>query len=271
MANDAHIHDFIKLTLGDSLTKRTVFTDEVAEQLAKKFDIPSGIMPTVQIVFEPAAHQFKEQSARANRTSKTTRSELNRLRKDVEKLNTTLGSLSSEAWAVLSDTGDWQSYAGVQGPRISREDDTSGVALPFRLHLGDHESGSPRAIDISHLLNCLSALDDCVSSGIKAAGEGQTGRPEDDATFFLLVSAYQVWTSLLMRDFRLDWHSDGEPLTDAAMFCVWVCGAVENGLDTKIARSRIITAARKAQEELRPIKGLEEAKAFATDYSKQVE
>jgi hypothetical protein len=81
-----------------------------------------------------------------------------------------------------------------------------------------------------------------------------TGRPDQQGLWDLLHMGFQVWASVLGRPFKLDWASDGEPITDAARFCVRIARAV----DPSLTLQQIATVSRKVREKSKSIRDLKE-------------
>lgn len=125
--------------------------------------------------------------------------------------------------------------------------------------------GDALPFDISSVSDALRLAKIEFQTGLNIAGEGNPGRPSDDAAVDLSYGAFQVWARTLKREFRLDWTKDNEPLTDAAEFCVAVAQAVSQELGI----NRIAKTARKIRETAIPISSLEKLEPALDHYSEQ--
>ena len=216
------------------------FTETQMATLRDEFELPDEHIATTLAVLEHFAILWKDEVSCARISRPVVRKELKALLKATEHLSDLLEALSGDAWLFI-DRGDF-------GRRYGESD---GDADPF---------------DLNPVEESLKNAKVAFGAALGVAGQGKRGRPTDDASYFLMFGIFQVWVSILRRDFRLDWTRDSQPITQAARFFA----AVWKIIDPSISASRIANSARENREIRLSINSLEDTSEVLAHYSKQI-
>ncbi|WP_127563067.1 hypothetical protein [Nioella ostreopsis] len=243
------------------LRQQTAFTPEVVEQLAQEFDIPKALHDIVGNILILGAAQWAYEMRRAARDFKQIRKDLTGLEKVAVEIARALENLSAETRDVLVEAGFGRTRGGCHYPYISVHD-----SLPVMEY--EPSSGQDSSqISLTEIASILSSLSKCVADAQPTARAGRKGKIDDESMYDLLHSCFHVWESILGRKFSLDWASNGEPITDAAVFCVRVARLV----DPALSLQKIATASRKTREKGMKISDLEKTPEVLEHYRKQFE
>jgi hypothetical protein len=253
--------EFIKRFTEASQGPRIVFTSEIVDQLSEEFGIPIAMRDLVGQILEVGARQWSAETQFSALGFEKIRKELRSLEKAAKAIVSVLENLSADTQQIMVDAGDGRTLGGFPLPRVSMHD--SAPVLEYAAS-SDRES---RCISLAEARSIFAALGQCAVDARPMARATHKGRPEQEALFDLLHVGFHVWASLLCRAFKLDWASDGEPITDAAMFSVRIARVV----DSAATLQQIATAARKVREKGMPIRDLEEKAKVVEHYRKQYE
>lgn len=238
-----------------------VFTSEIIDLIGEEFNIPVTHRDAVGQLLEGGALQWARETRRSALGFEKVRKELGSLEKAAKAIASALDNLSADTQLVLVDSGDGRTLGGFPLPRVSLHE--SSLALEYAA-APDHGS---RCITLTEAKSILAALGQCAIDARPMARASRQGRPEQEALFDFLTFGYQVWATVLGRAFRLDWASDGEPITDAARFSVRIARIVEPAATLQ----QIATAARKVREKGMSFMDLEELPEVMEHYRKQFE
>lgn len=248
--------------LGASLHEPPPLSPDMIARLSVEFDLPADTAPVVGVVLNAAARSFRAESRRAQLDLARCRKDLAKIEKAAQQLLSAIDAASLDAWSVVADA---------QLARSLDLDNVEATMFQIAAQVMQGRVPVPSATDdqtnLSKLRADLADLAEKARAAQVFAGAGKPGRPQDDAAFDLLHGVFHVWSSILARDFRLDWTDDGAPITEAARFCV----AIARAIDPEISTSRIITAARKAREKGIQIRSLEELPEVMGEYRKRFE
>lgn len=253
--------EFFEHLIGKAQSHRAVFTHEVIDRIGTEFGIPDEQRDEIGLILEVGANAFFFETQRSSRDFKRTRKELLGLESAVRTIEKALQNLSADTKDVLLQAGIARRLNGFHFPRISEQD--AVPVLNYTL-TGDQEA---RRITLAEIEAILLALGQCAFEAKPLAKASRVGRPEHEALYDFLIFAFQVWESVLQRAFKLDWASDGEPITDAARFSVRVSHIVEPSLTLQ----QIATASRKVREKVMSFRSLEEVPQVIEHYRKQFE
>lgn len=110
------------------------------------------------------------------------------------------------------------------------------------------EDGGVSMITLSqrHHFESLNILKNYCAAAREVIGPDAGGRPKDEGLRMWAINIRNLWEKELDRRFTLSQHK-GEPVSDAAVFCVRTCSILEPGT----SNARVFTAMRKAIQSYR--------------------
>lgn len=253
--------EFFKRVIGKAQSQREAFTNAVIEQIGAEFSIPTELKDQVGLFLEVGANAFFFETRRAGLDFDRARQELRSLERSVRATEKALQNLSADTKDVLAQAGIARGLNGFHIPRVSEHE---GVQVLNYTVAGDQET---RRITLSEIEAILAALGQCAVDAKPLARASRMGRPEHEALYDLFIFAFLVWDTLLQRAFKLDWATNGDPITDAARFSVRIAHVVEPSLTLQ----QIATSARKVREKSMSFRNLEEVPEVVEHYRKQFE
>lgn len=255
------IQELVERAYGDSLSAKSVFTDEKIQSIAKEFRFPPEQVPEIQAVLNGFAFRWHSETKLAQTNFPTVRREFGAIAKAADSLLNLIDKQSEDAKNIYGLASSTHRLAKSIALSFPEERDPAGGRMDAVI-----ASVNAQVPNMEALVVELTALSTLSQSALGLAGSGRTGRPNDDAADDLMRGVYQVWTAMLVRDFALDWAPDGKPITDAARFCVavWQCVDPSTGLN------KIANAASKQQKIGCPIKDLEKLPKILDHYSKHI-
>ena len=238
-----------------------VFTPEIMDRIGSEFCIPAEVCDAVAPVLELGARDYSFEAQRAALDFERIRKELRALDNAAKSIASALQNMSPETQRILHESGVGRGLKGFDLPRVS------GLPDAPLLHYAKSPDQEPASIPLADVQVVLAALGQCAINAGPAARASKTGRPENQGLWVLLTMAFQVWASVLGRPFKLDWASNGDPITDAAQFAVRVAQVV----DPSVTLREIATASRKVREKGMSFRNLEEVPQVIEHYHKQFE
>ena len=253
--------EFFQRLIGNSQSERSVFTPEIMDKIGEEFAILAPHRNEVGMLLEIGANAYSREAGLEALDFDRVRKDLRSLEKAAKSLTTIMDNLTPDALEILVRVGFVQELKDMPLPRITQSE-TSPV-----LDYADRATDLSRRIPLSEARTIATALSQCAEYAHEKVIESRKGRPENGALVDLLNFGYQVWASVLGRAFTLDWASDGEPITHAAMFSVRIVRFV----DPAATLQQIATAARKVREKGMSFSNLEEIPQVVEHYRKQFE
>ncbi len=261
MTDDDVKREFFERVIGKAQTQREAFTNAVIEQIGAEFSIPTELHDQIGLFLEVGANAFYFEARRAGLDFDRARQELRSLERSARATESALQNLFADTQDVLAQAGIARGLNGFHVPRVSQHE---GVQVLNYAVAGDEET---RQISLSEVEAILAALGNCAVDAKPLARASRMGRPEHEALYDLFIFAHLVWDTLLHRAFKLDWATNGDPITDAARFSVRIAHIVEPSLTLK----QIATSARKVREKSISFRNLEEVPKVIEHYRKQFE
>ena len=252
------VEDHLKAALS---APRTVFTPEIMDQIGAEFGIAAEVRDVIGQVLEFGAREYASEAEWAALEFERIRKDLHALERAAKSLLDAFANVSPQTQWVLHEVGVARRLNGFDLPHVSALD---GDAL---LHYAAPADQPPLCISLADVRSILAALGQCASDARPAAKASRKGRPVQQGLWDLLHAGFHIWSSGLGRPFKLDWASDGEPITDAARFCVRIAHVV----DPSLALGQIKTVSRKVREEAMVIRNLSEMPKGAEHYRKRFE
>jgi hypothetical protein len=240
--------------LGSESSREMIIDEQFLGVLQADYDLPDETISSIQLVLKTSGRAYGQAKQRANVDYASCRKELGDIQKAIKRLSKALDAASLDALAVIKDAKLARALAAVG---------------PEGLWQSELEQGSEATVatesDLDQLRELLLTVEESVIDAVKFARGKKPGRPDDDAAFELMHAIMLVWSSILKREFRLDWARDGEPITDASRFCV----SVARRIDPDISISRVATICRKVREKCLPISNLQEFPEILKEYRKR--
>ena len=202
---------------------RPTYSEADLASLCCEFHIPIGMQPEIASCLEDAAaiwrwyggatagHPTRGASAKALRTVATSAS----------GLKAALAALPMPAADALAAQVVKAESASLKGQHIP-------TGLPVISILHDDGTSAQAVLDLSELAHLVDALE---SMAISAEADLPDGRrtKEDHALRMWISNVEMLWTETLGRPFTRDMTAEGEPISDAARFCVSAFGKVSPG------------------------------------------
>ncbi len=254
--------EFLKSHIESALSSpRTVFTPEIMDQIGLDFGILAEVRDVVALVLEFGGREYASEAQRAALDFERIQKELRALDKAAKSIACALQNISSQTQSILHEAGVGRSLKGLDLPRVS------GLRDAPLLYYSASPDQEALCIPLSDVQALLAALGQCAIDARPAARASRNGRPDQQGLWDLLNAGFQVWASVLGRPFKLDWASNGDPITDAAQFSVRIARVVEPSLTLQ----QIATASRKVREKGMSFSNLEEVPQVAEHYRKQFE
>ncbi|WP_424973208.1 hypothetical protein [Dinoroseobacter sp. S76] len=239
----------------EEIGKRKYFSQAVSGPIEREFEIPSVISSAVFLNLAFGALHYWKQRIQDRASNKAVRKKFDRLNRKASELADMLSTMTGEAWEAIDGVQLAYETAPALYPDWRAANSSDPVDAPPRLTQDD----------VADLAAKLSALAETTEAATRMVGKGQVGRPEDDAMLHLLHVAFQVWTTILGRPFKLDWTGASEPITDAAQFCVRIARVV----DPSISLGRIANASRSVREKSMTVSDLGLTPEIMDHYRKQ--
>ena len=240
---------------------RSVFTPEIMDQIGADFDLPAEVRDGVALLLEFGAREYASETERAALGFERVRKELRALEQAANAITRALEYLSPDTQRILQEAGVGRTLIGSDLPRVSMLADSP------TLHVSASPDQAPLNIPLADIRSILTALGQCAVDAQPVAKASRKGRPDQQGLWDLLHMGFQVWASVLGRPFKLDWASDGEPITNAARFSVRIAQAV----DASLTLPQIATASRKVREMSFQISNLSEFPDAVEHYRKRFE
>lgn len=249
MIDEAAVAEFMKQLAYDvNALPRKAFIPEVIDKLVDEFCIDHAQKDVVGSVLEFGAAQWLHETERAKIDFKRVRMEFERIIQVAEAARDALLNLSDDAQRILVETGEARTIAGSPMPRVAVGE--SALTLNYVLA----PNSESRSILLGEISSILSSLAQCAVDAGPSAGVNKRGKPPDEALSEFLSAGFVVWTKVLERPFKLDWTSDGEPITDAARFSVRIVRIVA----PETTLSKIVTTTRSVRKHINEISNLQE-------------
>lgn len=236
------------------------FTAELFAPIAAKYSIPEEAEFMSRFVLNVAAAHSRQEAEWTAIDLRKVRSKFSLVAKHCQGLREALKLLDEEdllaadkaalASELLADAEVMEMLCmdvRQPAPRIVLDENQPFLQRPDR-----------KAVAFNELDEVLAALEQAISGVELMAGKGKTGRREDATLEPLLQSAFQVYENFISQRFRLQWHVDGQPLSDAACFCVDVVDL----FDPSASLQRIATAANKVRKTSKKVSNLNEVPDF---------
>ncbi|WFE75752.1 hypothetical protein [Roseinatronobacter sp. S2] len=231
------------------------------DEIGADFGIPAEMRDEIGQVLEFGASEYACETERAAHDFERIRKELHALDQAAKSLLNALANISLQTQRILHEAGVGRSLKGFDLPRVTGTDNA-----PL-LHYAASPNQQPLSIPLADIGSILAALGQCAIDARPAARASRKGRPEQQGLWDLLHMGFQVWASVLGRPFKLDWASDGHPITDAAQFSVRIAHVVDQSLTLQ----QIATASRKVREMSFQVSNLAELPNALEHYRKQFE
>ncbi len=261
MSKGTLVDEFVKYVSGPTLDETIVFTPEKVKQIGQDFNIPEDALGWVGEFLEVGAYQWSRETTRSALDFKKIQKELKDLGTASAELAKALENLSPETCKILVETGLARELGGFPLPRVSSQETST------MLNYSPPSSQEFAQVTLPDIQNMASALGECAVGSLRAAKKSPKGRPDDGGLFDFLHIGFHIWESILGREFKLDWHTDHKPITDAAQFCVRIVHCVQP--DTPA--NKIANKAREAREKGMKISNLEELPQVIEHYRKLFE
>jgi hypothetical protein len=240
---------------------RTLFTPEIMDQIGVDYCIPVEMRDEIGLALEFGAREYAFETQRAALDFEGIRKDLRALDKAAKSMLSALETISPDTQRILHEAGVGRTLKELDLPRVSALD---GEAL---LHFAASPDQPPQCISLDDVRSILAALDQCATDARPAATASRKGRPDQQGLWDLLHTGFQVWASGLGRPFKLDWASNGDPITDAARFSVRISHVVDPSLTLR----QIATASRKVREMSFKLSDLSEFPDAVEHYRKRFE
>lgn len=242
------------------------FSTEVFEPIASEFGIPKESANVARYLLNFAAQCSKVETKFHQTNMPIARKQLLKIKKLNEAYLEQLNQLLPETRAVLERT--------IVGTKLAPNFENSGDSLVLR-NQGSESADNSTESDLAEVesINQLLAstteqiehFDSFITLAINVARGNKSGRPTDETLDDLLGTAFQVYVNFAGKPFTLDWHSDGEPLSDAAKFVV----AIVKKFKPNTSLSHIATASRRIREKHIKVSSLHELPEFIANYNKR--
>lgn len=251
--------EFFQRLIGTSQTERAIFTCDVIDKIAEEFDISQANRDQMGLILEVGAHAFATEAQLLALDFKRIKQDLRALEKAAHTLASALDTLAPDTLELLGRSGFAQRLRDMPLPRIT----LSGTS--HELEFLSPTTEIARSVSLSETSALAAALSQSAAFAHDRVSEYRKGRPENTALDDLLGFVFQIWESLLGRAFKLDWASNGEPITDAARFSVRIVRVVAPSTTLQ----QIATASRKVREKGQSFSNLEEVPQVVEHYRKQ--
>jgi hypothetical protein len=217
------------------------YSEAFVNELVKVYSLFDVSKPNLRQSINDNARQYHREKAAIEDAlpNKQCMQILESLTEDSVKLRDKIDALPPEVWELMSDASRnvvpnaWVGRVGFDPVHPSL---TSGFSEPSVTIQKDVASGEQdKSVTIAELLDALSVLSEVASVATQAYRNKQ-GRQPDHALENWIRNTSFIWLSSEKRQFTQDSHSGGEPVSDAARFCVDLF--VE--IDTRTPKTRVI-------------------------------
>ena len=241
------------------------FTIQNFEPIRARYDISedSAVM-ALELLNEAAIHSnFQSALQRASRAE--TRKKLQQIQKFSRSVLEQIVTLDSEIELLFSTAFDLSKLMPHMTDNILEqtkpEKSIERSCTEFEKFEGFNELNEL----LSSTTKQLRQLDDLSTKAFKLAGGNSKGRPKDESLDDFLGTAFQVYENFANKPFTLEWHSDGQPISEAACYCV----DLVNVFRPEVTLPKIATTARKIRETHLKVSELQEISKFLDHFHKR--
>lgn len=216
--------------------KAPAFDKEIISTLANDFSISDSQKKEFSDVLEDAHSRWEwaqEMAAKKHKPSEI-RLALVNVEKTALALKDVLATLPEVAIKEIDRISQTDYVRNLENP------DYPSISLPA-LALRDpvaSDSGSLIILDHEDWIQIAAALAITSKRALENVPHGKSGRKEEGALDYWIAIIAFYWTGTLNRKFSRDATDDGQPLSEAARFCVEAFSAV----DPEVPQSRVLNA-----------------------------
>lgn len=203
---------------------KIVYSDEAFARLSDKFKIPENLRGELRNQLEDTAAVWRMNGGgkMPPRRASLTRKELHDIARLTKRLRAALSSISYEAGQLLNRQDS--SYIIRAHKRDNPEDGPQYPALAYPVAFG--ESGLI-ILDVADMVKILDGLEIVASEAAETMRHSSVGKRRDHALRMWIINIEMIWRELLVRPFTRDVKDPGEPISEAARFCVAAFKAVD--------------------------------------------
>ena len=223
------------------------FTESQIEKWLKDFKIAPENSQVFSVGLEIMAENWTNECKAENpKTSTNSRKvELDRLRRHAAALKATLKNLSPSAWSDLEHTSDvMETSDRVEGIVLDWDDGTDARVPRFNLGPTSDSFGLDTLLATLGMIQSAASFPELTFDHIK------TGAQPDRFLQIGMRHLHEFWEKTVGCEFTRDATSDGQPISEAARFCVQVCGE----MSPNTPKSRVLNAMKKQIKQHREMK-----------------
>ncbi|KEP70708.1 hypothetical protein DL1_15595 [Thioclava dalianensis] len=213
----------------------TIYSDAIFEHLAQEFKIDPEFHAEVRTRLEGAGDVWKRlgggttDSLRPGEIKK----ELQQVSKQAGKLYDRLKALSLDANHALM-----QSHERIGQAAAPKDLEQGDLQYPFVAITEGDPSPVAIALQAKDLSKIISGIRDVAEAAIDDQKTGRAGKKSDDALRLWITNIETIWIDILGRPFSRDVTDAGDPISEAARFCV----EAFKPIDAALPSSRVLNA-----------------------------
>ncbi|MBI1220497.1 MAG: hypothetical protein GC186_18355 [Rhodobacteraceae bacterium] len=212
---------------------KETYTPEVFAALCEQFEIPADVRDELLRRLEGGAAVWRRYHSRdePQPPAHHVRQELATLAKHAAKFIASYRDLSDEARHALSRMHEHHMTRGVP-------DALTAASPPYpylRAPSEDPETGV-LTVDLGEIAGLIEGLQIVARDAADKVSGGRVGKRRSEALRMWMVNIELIWEEVLKRPFTRDATSRGEPITEAARFCV----EAYKPLDPALPASRVL-------------------------------
>ena len=251
--------------MSDDAELMPLFTAENFEPIRARYDISEDSAVMALELLNIAAIRSNLQSDVQRASSAETRRRLKKIQKFSRSVLEQIDTLDSEIELLFSTAFDLSKLMPDLPENIldqtKPENSNEFSQTEFETFEGFNEVKEL----LSSTCRQLRQLDDISTKAFNLAGGNSKGRPKDKSLDDFLGTAFQVYINFANKPFTLEWHSDGQPISEAACYCV----DLVNVFRPEVTPSKIATTARKIRETHIKVSELQEISKFLDHFHKR--
>ena len=217
--------------------QETYFEADLNE-LFNTFDIKTELQSEVRRSLEHAAAIWRWHGGGAEKrpTPARSRATLKKVSKAAAKLHEALQSLTHPAHTALNMELAQVAMAAIPDSRARTK-------MPGFETINDDGTTNLNILELNEITELMAALSD-MASRAEAASKAGRGTKHDRALGIWMVNIEKLWTETLGRSFTRDATPEGDPISEAAQFCVYSFGKVS----PQTSQVTVINAMRKTKK-----------------------
>lgn len=203
---------------------KQTYNDEAFAGLRARFEIPEHIEANFRKQLEDVAAIWRWQHSQTENPRSPSRDvkALGKVIKQTQKLQLALSALSDDATSALRQTNlQYETQA------IVSDNQYSDAGHKFYRYTNQGGVETFLVDDVEDLIRAVSVLENVTSEAKEGIGPIPDGRRNDYAFSLWLSNIADMWTDQLGRPFTRDATEDGEPLSEAAQFCIAAFAYIE--------------------------------------------